>query len=140
MKISGEGILKYIPQRFPIVMIDTLCEASEKKIICNFTIEENNIFLEQGYFNESGLVENIAQTAAAGIGYKQVSSNSPVNLGYIAAIKSLSIYSLPKVKSVLQTTIELVNEVIDISIVKAEIICKDQKIAECEMRIFTKPL
>ena len=138
MLVSKDQILKYIPQRPPIVMIDRLIEASEKKIVSELTISDSNVFIEKGHFNESGLVENIAQTAAAGIGYKQISNNNPINLGYIAAIKSLFIYSLPNIGDTLKTTIEVVNEVFDITIVKAVIKCSDKKLAECEMRIFTK--
>ena len=139
MIASLEEIINYIPQRPPFIMVGNLLSATESKLVSSFTIPVNNILVENDYFSESGLVENIAQTAAAGVGYKQLTNNEPINLGYIAAIKSLIIYKLPKVGEEIQTTIEIVNEVIDVTIVKAEIISDANKIAECEMRIFIKP-
>jgi 3-hydroxyacyl-[acyl-carrier-protein] dehydratase len=138
MIASGNDIFKFIPQRPPIVMVDSLFSVSDKKTISGLTIHKSNIFIENDCFNESGLLENIAQTAAAGVGYQQVTNGQPVNLGYIAAIKSLSINTLPKVASVLQTTIEIINEVLDITIVNAKVRCNDEIVAECEMRIFIK--
>ena len=138
MNISGNDIFNYIPQRPPILMIDSLYEASESKIVSGFFVTSDNIFVENGMLNESGIIENIAQTAAAGIGYKQVTTKKPVNLGYIASIKTLIIHSLPLVSSKLKTTIEVINEVLDITIVNAYVYILDKKIAECEIRIFIK--
>ena len=138
MLATENDICLYIPQRPPIVMVDCLVEASEKKIVSNFTIYDTNIFVENGFLNESGIIENIAQTAAAGTGYKQVKENKKVELGYIAAIKNLETISLPKVADILQTTIEITNEVMDITIVNATILCNNTIIAKCEMRIFIK--
>ncbi len=138
MLAQGTKILSYIPQRPPIVMVGALIEASENKICSSFTIANNNIFVEDNQMNESGLLENIAQTAAAGIGYKQVKENSPVNLGFIAAIKSLHIHLLPKVGDQLLTTVEIVNNVMDVTIVQGSVMINNMMAAECEMRIFTK--
>lgn len=138
MIATGAEILNYIPQRPPIVMVDTLIEASEKKLVSAFTVPANNIFVDNGCLCESGIVEHIAQTAAAGIGYKQVNAGLAVNLGYIAAIKNLKIMDLPVVNSRLTTSIEVVNEVMEVTIVNAQVTCNNQPVAHCEMRIFTK--
>jgi len=138
MLANENDICIYIPQRPPIIMIGALLEATEKKIISTFDIKPTNIFIENGYLNESGIIENIAQTAAAGTGYKQIKENKKVELGYIAAIKDLEIFSLPKVSDVLNTTIEIANEVMDITIVNATVLCNNNTIAKCEMRIFIK--
>jgi 3-hydroxyacyl-[acyl-carrier-protein] dehydratase len=138
MLATENDICVYIPQRPPIVMISGLVEASEFKIVSTFAIASTNIFVENGFLNESGIIENIAQTAAAGTGYKQIKENKKVELGYIAAIKDLEIFSLPKVLDVLNTTIEITNQVMDITIVNATVLCDNNVLAKCEMRIFIK--
>jgi 3-hydroxymyristoyl/3-hydroxydecanoyl-(acyl carrier protein) dehydratase len=140
MIAQGNDMLLYIPQRPPVVMVDSLIEATETKIISGLTINSSNIFVTYNKLSESGLVENIAQTAAAGIGYKQVVEKAPVNLGYIAAIKSLQIHFLPNVGEQLFTTVEVVNNVMDITIVMGKVMVNNNIAAECEMRIFTKNL
>ena len=47
-------------------------------------------------FKEPGLVENIAQTAAARAGYISHTENKPVLVGYIGAVNNLQVFSLPK--------------------------------------------
>lgn len=129
-------ILEYIPQRPPVVMIDRIVDISEKKVVCRFEVKNGNLFVADGRFLEPGIIENMAQTIAAGAGYRAKERNEKVKLGYIAAIKNLNIYMLPSVGDVLNTRVLIVNEVFSVTIVQAEVICGSTKIADCEMRIF----
>ena len=86
MIAQGEQLKEYIPQRAPLVMIDTLEEATENLMESNLLIKPDNIFVENNQLREPGIIENIAQTAAAGLGFMQKSQGLPVALGFIAAI------------------------------------------------------
>ena len=61
-----------IPQDEPIVMVDSLIYFDNKKAISELTIKKNNIFLNNNILSESGLIENMAQTIALYIGYKNI--------------------------------------------------------------------
>lgn len=136
MKEDFNEILAYIPQRPPIVMIDRIVEVIDNKVICQFEIKNDNIFVANGIFREPGIIENIAQTIAAGAGYKAKKQNTEVKLGYIAAIKNLNIYLLPAIGDILTTSVQIVNKVFSVTIVLAEVNIEDTKVAECEMRIY----
>jgi predicted hotdog family 3-hydroxylacyl-ACP dehydratase len=129
-------ILDYIPQRPPIVMIDKLVEVVDNNVVCQFEILKDNIFVENGVLLEPGIIENMAQTIAAGAGYSAKKKNEKVKLGYIAAIKNLNIYHLPLIGDILTTSVIMVNEIFNVTIVQAEVYVKKIKIAECEIRIF----
>lgn len=136
MKEDLNDILAFIPQRPPIVMIDRIVEVIDNMVICQFEIKNDNIFVANGIFREPGIIENIAQTIAAGAGYKAKKQNTEVKLGYIAAIKNLNIYLLPAIGDILTTSVQIVNKVFSVTIVLAEVNIEDTKIAECEMRIY----
>lgn len=136
MKEDFNEILAYIPQRPPIVMIDRIVEVIDNMVICQFEIKNDNIFVANGIFREPGIIENIAQTIAAGAGYKAKKQNTEVKLGYIAAIKNLNIYLLPAIGDILTTSVQIVNKVFSVTIVLAEVNIEDTKVAECEMRIY----
>jgi hypothetical protein len=70
MNLTGENSLALIPQKPPFVMIDALLFSDEKRTVSSFKIPEKNIFVKEGLFLEPGLVENIAQTAAARAGHE----------------------------------------------------------------------
>ena len=91
MLANREDILKFIPQRRPIVMVHQLASADDDSATTHFDIEPDNVFIDDGYFAEPGMVENIAQTAAVHIGYQCSKKNIPIPIGYIAAIKDLKV-------------------------------------------------
>ncbi len=78
--ISGEGILNLIPQRPPIVMVDSFCGIEDNCSYSGLTVTDDNIFCQEGKLQEAGLVEHIAQSAAARIGYIYLQKNEPVAL------------------------------------------------------------
>jgi predicted hotdog family 3-hydroxylacyl-ACP dehydratase len=84
-------------------MIGSLSYFDELVTRTYFRIQASNILVENGRFTEAGLVENIAQTAAARAGYISTRSNQPVKVGYIGSLKNLEIYHLPKVNDELET-------------------------------------
>jgi 3-hydroxyacyl-[acyl-carrier-protein] dehydratase len=138
MLVPRHDIVKFIPQREPIVMVHTLLEASEEHASTSFTIEPGNIFLSNGYFAEPGLIENIAQTAAVQAGFHYSQLNMPVPIGYIAAVKNLKIAQLPKENSTIHTKVKVTNKVLDVTVVEGVIEQDGNRICSCEMRIFTK--
>ena len=138
MLAAHEQIHELIPQRPPVVMIDKLLYSGNNKTISGLTIEPGNLFFENGHLSESGLVENIAQTAAAGVGYICRIENRKVPVGFIASIKDLKIHQLPPVGSEITTEAEITNTVMGVSILLGVVKLKNQVIAECEMRIFVK--
>ena len=138
MIARGHQLYDYIPQRPPMVMVDELVEVAETKFVSRLTVESGNIFVDNGLLREPGIIENIAQTAAAGVGYHQISKGEPVKLGFIAAIRNLEILNLPLVGRQLQTTVEVVNKVLDMTIIKGQVVDSGNIIATCEMRIFIK--
>jgi 3-hydroxyacyl-[acyl-carrier-protein] dehydratase len=138
MLANRTDILKYIPQRKPIVMVHELLEATDDHAVTQLTIEADNVFVSSEFFAEPGLVENIAQTAAVHVGYQCSLNNKPIPIGYIAAIKDLQINSLPKQNSLIKTSVKVINKVLDISVVQGKVEQEGKVLCSCEMRIFAK--
>ena len=132
----SQDILTLIPQAPPFVMVDELLFADEQVSRTSLTVSEENIFTQNGYFQEPGLIENIAQTAAAGVGYHAALTNTPPPVGFIGSIKDLKIHSLPKVGDKLQTEVVVGNRIFDVTIISGKVSCNDEVVAECEMKIF----
>jgi len=136
MLAEQEEILHLIPQKAPMVMVDGLLEHSELLTTSRLTLSSQNIFCNNGFFNEPGLIENIAQTAALRAGYEAQKRGAEPSVGFIGAVKKMKIYELPKDTSVLQTNITLVAEVANASMIKGKVYDGDQLVAEGEMTIF----
>ena len=132
----AQNILAFIPQRVPFVMVDKLLFSDGAITISEFLIREDNIFVENDCLKEPGLVENIAQTAAARAGYISQLENKPVALGYIGAIKNLEIFFLPQTGDKLITEITVENQIFDVTLISGKISCNEKEVAKCEMKIF----
>lgn len=136
--IEGSNILDLIPQRPPIVMVDKFYGIDEANSYTGLTITLDNIFIENGKFKEPGIIEHIAQSAAARIGYICQQTNIPVPLGFIGSVDKLTIHSLPLVGKELYTEIKIIQEVAEITLIGAIVKSEDSLIAECRMKIFLK--
>lgn len=135
MDIKDIDILTLIPQRRPFVMVDRLLSFDETESSTDFVVREDNIFCKDGLFLETGIMENIAQTCAARIGYINIINNESVKIGVIGSIKDLIITKLPKVGSRLLTKVKVLSEVFAITLVEAEVFDNDELVARCEMKI-----
>jgi hypothetical protein len=130
------SILTLIPQRPPFVMLDGFYYRNENSCFALLKVREENIFVENGLFTEPGLVENIAQTAAARIGYICQLENKPVPIGYIGSVQNLKIYALPKINEELKTEISIKNQIFNVTVIEGRIQSHDNLLVQCEMKIF----
>ena len=137
--ILEEDILPLIPQRPPFVMISKLLSSDDSSTRTSLLVTEENIFVEKGLFREPGLMENIAQTAAARAGYIARLNNLPVQVGYIGAVKNLEIAALPRTGDELITEITIKDQVFDVTIITGKVWCGETMVAQCEMKIFIRP-
>ena len=130
------NISSLIPQKPPFVMIDQLLHSDEMVTRSSFRITEDNVFTINGQFTEAGLMENMAQTAAARAGYMAGLENKPVEVGYIGSVKNLEIFGLPQTNDNIQTEIKIEDQVFNVSMISGRVWCNDKLIAQCEMKIF----
>ena len=116
-------------------MVDKLFYTDETITRTGFTVKEENIFFENGYFKEPGIIEHIAQTAALRAGYYYKTRNEPPPIGFIGAIKNLTINFLPKAGE-LVTEIKVETEIMNATVITAQVRQNDNIVAEGEMKIF----
>lgn len=134
--LTKDQITTILPQRHPFVMIDALLYDDLTLTKTSFTILPENVLIENGKATAALLIENIAQTAAAGAGYKALEGNGPVRIGYIGAIKNLQVNRLPEVGATLTTTATQVNAVFNVNIVEGKVYEGEELVASCEIKIF----
>lgn len=117
MKVEPIDITKFLPHRAPFLMVDFITFLNQECVETVFEILPTNIFVNDlGEFQESGLVENAAQTCATIVarGFFQLEdgqiSEDVSVIGFISAIKTLKIHQLPKANQTLHTKAELISQ------------------------------
>ena len=139
MLVDSNNVIHLIPQKHPMVMVDGLISNDDSATISKLEITEQNIFCRNGYFQEPGLIENIAQTAALRAGYEADQNDEEPAVGYIGSVKRMMIYELPIDNDILSTKITIVNRLMNVLIIKGEVMVGVKLMAEGEMNIFLQP-
>lgn len=134
-------IHKLLPQQEPFVMIDTLTHFDRTLTVTETEVKENNIFVDNGYFSASGLMENIAQTCAARIGYvNKYILKKGIQLGFIGAVRNFEVVELPQVGTLLTTRVDVKEEVFGMTLAEATIECAGKILVTTEMKIAVKEM
>ena len=119
-----------------MVMVDKFVGLTDGISKTELTITSNNIFTENGSLTECGIIEHIAQSAAARVGYICRSEDKPIAIGYIGAISNFECFRQPVISEILATQIEVVQEVFNITLICANCFVGEEKVACCQMKIF----
>lgn len=136
MKAQDVDIRTLLPQKPPMVLVDKLISADEKSATTALLIREDNIFVSEGQLNAYALIEVMAQTAAAQLGYdNSLRGDNDVKIGYIGAVKRMQIEKVPKVGETVLTRMEVQEDFGNMKLVTAESFVDDQKIAMAELTI-----
>ena len=117
--------------------VSELLHYDEVVTATRFVIEADNIFCRNGVLSASGLIENIAQTCAARIGYiNKYILHKDVNIGFIGAVRNLEIHDLPKVGQTIETRIEVLSSTFGLTLAHGEVRLTDGTLlADGEMKI-----
>lgn len=132
-------IHELLPQQEPFVMVGKLTHFDRVRTVTETTIGPENMFVEDGQMTASGLIENIAQTCAARIGYvNKYILKKGIQIGFIGAIRNLEVKALPSVGETICTTVDVVEEVFGMILANASIECNGQTLVTTEMKIAIK--
>ena len=139
LELRSIDVHELLPQQEPFVMIGSLVHFDRALTITETKVQPDNIFVDENHFSASGLMENIAQTCAARIGYvNKFILKKAIQLGFIGAIRNFEVIELPVIGDVITTRVEVKEEVFGMTLAEATIVCGDKLLAKSEMKIAIK--
>lgn len=127
-----------IPQKYPFVMVSGISEYSAEHLVSGFEIKHDNIFVNEGFFQASGLIEHQAQSVALHTGYQYYLLGKEAPTGYIGAIKTFEAEALPKTGDQLVSEVKIMNEMMGVTLVEVVTKINDKIIAKSEMKTVVK--
>lgn len=132
-----EDVINWIPQREPFVFIDTIDDVNESHAITRFHITDSCPLVADGILPLGGLMENAAQTCAVRAGWVQKHQGAEVKKGYIGAVKDMTVNRFPRVGETLHTKANLIQEVMNISLIECTTRIGDEVIAITTLKLAT---
>lgn len=134
MLANIEKVKELIPQKEPFVMVDELIFYAEDTLESRFKIDPKNIFVEDNYFIEPGIIENMAQSVALHTGYQYFLRNKTAPTGYIGSIKNVELKRLPKTGDTIETKVTILQEFMGVTLVDIVVVCQKKVIASSQMK------
>lgn len=112
--IENKNFKDFLPHRGVMLMVKDLLYIDDENVSSGLPIEEDGVFIENGYLSSSGLIENAAQTSTAIVGQgffleDDTTGESNKLVGYINSIKNVEIYQLPKIGEYITTKATLIS-------------------------------
>ena len=133
------NIHELLPQQEPFVLVDHLIWFDEQRTTTRFTVREDHLMVEDGRLMTCALAENMAQTCAARLGYvNKYILKRDIQIGFIGAVKDMVIHDTPKVGDTLVTTIDVLQQLMNITLAEATVRCDDRIIATAQLKIAMK--
>ena len=122
------------------MMVDSLIYYDPVVAKTVLTVREDNIFCNcDGRMEEAGIIENIAQTCAARMGYQEKTEaqrDGIIKIGFIGMIKTMEFFRNPVVGEQLETTVNIIENFFNTTLVETKVEIAGETIATCEMKIF----
>ena len=128
-----------LPQQDPFVMIGRLCDFSLESSTTETLIKQDNVFVNDGTFSISGIMENIAQTCAARLGfYNKYILLKDCQVGFIGAINNLIVTRLPKEGETIITRVDVKEEIFGMTLAEAEVRSGGEILVASDMKLSIK--
>lgn len=125
-----------LPQQEPFVMVDTVTGFSSEGITTETVVRADNLLAEAGHLSAEGVMENIAQTCAARIGFvNRYILRQSIQVGFIGAIRNFHIHRLPETGETITTEVRLVEEMFGMVLASATVTGERGPVAETEIKI-----
>jgi predicted hotdog family 3-hydroxylacyl-ACP dehydratase len=120
-------------------MIDKLIAFPADASTTETMVSANNIFVDNGYFSASCMMENIAHTCAARVGfYNKYVLHNEVQIGFIGAIRNYMIHELPAVGTVIHTKVDIIQDIFGMTLANATIVSGDKVFVTAEVKLSVK--
>jgi len=124
-----------LPQRPPFVFVDRLLAYDDSGVRTSFRVPGSGVFVENGRFLTAGLIEHMAQSAAARTGYiSRYILHVPVRIGYIGDVRKLAVLRNPAPGEILETTVTVREEMFGITLTDIEVFCAGERIASASLK------
>ncbi len=139
LPITGQTLIDLIPQKPPFVLVSSLLSVDEKHSATTFVFDANHVLCYNNKLTTAGLLENMAQTAAAKMGYECKLQGKKIPIGFIGDVRDFSFSRLPDVGEELMTEIVIVHQIFEVSMITGSVKVNGEEIANGKMKIFVEP-
>lgn len=135
--LSNIPITDLITQRPPFVMVDRLISCCITDAVTELTVRPDNIFCDNDNLSQPGMLENMAQSCAAKMGWLNMTRNEAVKIGMIGEIKNCKFVRQPKVGERVTTYVHIVEDIFNLTLATVTMKIGEEILASTTIKIAT---
>lgn len=134
--IAADRILLQQP---PFRYVDELIFYKDVLARTRFTVPSENMLVEEGRFTAAGVMEHMAQSSAARIGFEsKYIHNIPVQIGFIGQIKNFEMIRFPRSGETLETEVKTEYEMMGITLASITVYIDGEPVARGQLKTALK--
>lgn len=118
-------------------MVDEMLSCNESIYRSQFEIKTDNLFVDENEFTTYGMIENLAQTAAAGIAITYTGNSRP-DEGFLGALSNMNIVGSAHIGDTITSEVEKIVEIGKLYKMKGKCFNQGKLIFECELNLAAK--
>jgi len=132
------AIENLIPHRAPMRFIDALTECTDTTAVATVCFGENSFAVANGFVLETALVECVAQTVAAALGWRAQAGGKTgaANNGMLIAVTNFRIESRPAVGKIICIEISERKRLGPMLMISGAITCEEKIIATGDLTLY----
>jgi len=136
-ELSKIPITDFIPQRPPFVMVDRLTSCDMTDAVTCLTVRSDNLFCDDGVLSAPGMMENMAQSCAARMGWVNMMRGDRVKIGVIGEVRNCTFIRQPQVGERITTYVHIVEDIFNLTLADITMKVGDETVAYTTLKIAT---
>lgn len=128
-----------IPHRLPLRLVERLIEFHDYEGVVEALVSPENPLLDDGYLDETGLIEMLAQSFAAVQGYADRLEGKPVRDGFLVGIRGVSVKAAARRGDRLLIRIRPVASLEGFVVVEGEVSRNEEVLAAGNLKLWILP-
>lgn len=121
------------------MMVGALLSCSDDGAETSYVVGEDSWYSVNGHIDEQGIMEHVAQSAAAWGGYPGYLRGEESKLGYVAEFSKFEILSMPLIGAELRTTLSVLGAAGGVTLMEAETLSGGKAVAQGRLKIYLQP-
>ncbi len=140
LPLYGAGVVAVMPHDYPMILVDALYGEHAGWWRFGLEVTAQTYFVLRGCLSREGVIEHVAQCAAARAGYLTLLNRQPVRPGFLVSLDKVQLPMVPRVGVSLETQLRIVLDFEGYQVAEAVTRAAGDTVFAGRMKLYARPL
>lgn len=139
LPLYGADVVAVMPHDYPMILVDSLYGERDGWWCFGLEVTEETFFVEHGRMSRNGVIEHVAQGAAARAGYLTLVRQQPLRPGFLVALDKVQLPMTPCVGAHLETRLRIILDFEGYQVAEAITEAGAEMVFSGRLKLYAKP-